>query len=267
MKTPEDYLAENDLKGTLTSLQELVRKKPGESRLRIFLFQLLAVMGQWERALNQLNIVGDMDDSALAMVMMYRQMLTCEAYREEVFAGRKDPVIFGDPSEWMALLIQALKMTAEGRDTEASEIRMQAFENAPATPGKLNGKLFDWIADGDSRLGPMLEVILEGRYLWVPFAVIADIVIEPPEDLRDTVWLPAYLTWSNGSASPGLIPTRYPRSFEHGDDLLALSKKTVWEQRGESTYLGLGQRMVITDQGDFSLMDVRTIELAATDFC
>ncbi len=263
MKTPEDHLAENDLNGTLKSLQELVRKKPAESRLRIFLFQLLAVMGQWERALNQLNIVGEIDDSALAMVIMYRQVLTCEAYREEVFAGKRDPVIFGDPSEWMALLIQALQLTAESRDTEASEIRQRAFENAPATPGKLNGNPIDWIADGDSRLGPMLEVILEGRYVWVPFTSIAEVVIEPPEDLRDMVWLPSHFVWSNGSEGYGLIPTRYPGSFEHDDDLLALSKKTVWTQRDDNTFLGLGQRMFVTDQGEFPLMDVRSVQIAA----
>ena len=265
MKTPENHLAKNDLNGTLKSLQEQVRTNPADSSLRIFLFQLLAVMGQWERALTQLNVIGDMDDSALAMVVMYRQVLTCEAYREEVFAGKKDPVIFGDPSEWVALLIQALKLTAEGRDAEASELRRKAFDDAPATPGKLDGKAFDWIADGDSRLGPMLEVILEGRYLWVPFNTIADIVIEPPEDLRDTVWLPSHFIWSNGGESHGLIPTRYPRSFECDDDLLALSKKTVWKQQDENTFLGLGQRMFLTDQGDFPLMDVRSIQIAATD--
>ncbi|MFO1349473.1 MAG: hypothetical protein U1F68_01835 [Gammaproteobacteria bacterium] len=36
-------------------MQEQVRKNPANAKYRVFLFQLLAVLGQWERALNQLN--------------------------------------------------------------------------------------------------------------------------------------------------------------------------------------------------------------------
>ncbi len=259
MKTVEDYLSENDLKGTLKALQEKVKINPADSRLRVFLFQLLAVMGQWQRALTQLNVVGDLDDGALALVMMYRQVLTCEAYREEVFTGKKDPVFLGDPPEWAALIVQAMKCTAKGLDEKAAEIRQQAYDAAPVSPGKLDDQAFEWIADGDSRLGPILEVMLEGRYLWVPFQAISEIVIELPEDLRDTVWMPAHFTWSNGGESHGLIPTRYPESYERDDDLLALSKKTDWEQRDETTFLGFGQRMFLTDQGEFPLMDIREI--------
>ena len=33
----------------------------GDAALRIFLFQLLAVQGQWERSLNQLNVAAELD--------------------------------------------------------------------------------------------------------------------------------------------------------------------------------------------------------------
>ena len=53
--------AEQSLKGgdpaaALAHLQEQVRAKPADARLRIFLFQLLCVTGQWDRALNQLSV-------------------------------------------------------------------------------------------------------------------------------------------------------------------------------------------------------------------
>ena len=37
----------------------------------------------------------------------------------------------------------------------------------------MDGHGFEWIADADSRLGPLLEVILEGKYYWAPFCRIA----------------------------------------------------------------------------------------------
>ena len=58
----------------------------------------------------------------------------------------------------------------------------------------------------------MLEVILEGRYFWVPFNCIQQIRIEEPADLRDMVWTPSQFTWSNGGTAVGLIPTRYSGS-------------------------------------------------------
>ena len=39
--------------------------------------------------------------------------------------------------------------------------------------GSLNGQPFEWVADADSRLGPVMEAIINGRYYWVPFARLA----------------------------------------------------------------------------------------------
>lgn len=262
--TPEEYLKRGNLSAALEALQNQVRKQPDDPKLRIFLFQLLAVLGQWDRALTQLNVAGDLDDGALAMVIMYREVLNSEAFREQVFQGQRDPVIFGEPRQWIALLLQALKLTATGDDEQTGTIRASAYEQAPAVSGKIDGDAFEWISDGDSRLGPVLELIIEGRYLWAPYDQIQAITLEPPEDLRDCVWMPAHLQWSNGGESYGVIPTRYPDSQRQEDTLLALSRKTVWEKRGEDAYIGLGQRMLMTDQGEYPLMDARSIEFDAS---
>ena len=262
--TPEEYLKRGNLSAALEALQNQVRKQPDDPKLRIFLFQLLAVLGQWDRALTQLNVAGDLDDGALAMVIMYREVLNSEAFREQVFQGQRDPVIFGEPRQWIALLLQALKLTATGDDEQAGSIRASAYERAPAVSGKIDGNAFKWISDGDSRLGPVLELIIEGRYLWAPYDQIQAITLESPEDLRDCVWMPAHLQWSNGGESYGVIPTRYPDSQRQEDTLLALSRKTVWEKRGEDAYIGLGQRMLMTDQGEYPLMDARSIEFDAS---
>ena len=251
--TPEEYLKQGNLSAALEALQNQVRKQPADPKLRIFLFQLLAVLGQWDRALTQLNVAGELDDGALAMVVMYREVLGSEAFREQVFQGLRDPVIFGDPRQWLALLLQALKLTAKGDDRQAAAIRAAAYEQAPAVSGKIDGDAFEWIADGDSRLGPVLELIIEGRYLWTPFDRIHAITLEPPADLRDCVWMPAHLRWTNGGESYGVIPTRYPDSHSQADTSLAMSRKTEWDSRGEDTYIGFGQRMLMTDLRRVSL--------------
>jgi type VI secretion system protein ImpE len=58
-----------------------------------------------------------------------------------------------------------------------------------------------------------------------------------------------------------LIPTRYPGSEESPDGLIALARKTIWEEMGADAHRGLGQRILTTDTDDVPLMEVRTILL------
>jgi len=259
----EDRWREGDPDASLRQLQEQVRKEPANARYRVFLFQLLALTGQWERALNQLNVAGELDAANLAMVQTYREALHCEVLRGEIFAGRRSPLVFGQPDPWFALLIEAQRLDAQGAGEQARAVRDRALADAPGTPGAIDGVPFEWIMDGDARLGPVLEAIVNGRYYWIPFQRIHTIRVEKPEDLRDLVWTPAYFTWANGGESVGLIPTRYPGSEASPDPELRLGRKTAWLEQPGETYFGQGQRMFYTDGGEYPLLDVRTIVLTS----
>jgi type VI secretion system protein ImpE len=260
--TPEECLKSGDLAQARALLQEQVRKEPAAPRPRIFLFQLLAVSGEWERALTQLNVLSDIDATSLSMVQAYREALRCEVLRAEVFAGKKSPVVLGEPEPWLALVIEALRLTAEGRSAQAKELRERAFEDAAAFPGTIDGSPFEWVADADPRLGPILEVLVNGRYYWVPFQRIRALDIEPPADLRDFVWAPVRLEWANAGEAFGLLPTRYAGSEASPDPAIRLARKTVWEEVGADTVRGLGHRMLATDRGEFPILDVRSVRLA-----
>ncbi len=260
----EEALRNGDPAGALELLQAEVRNRPADAGLRVFLFQLLCVLGQWERALNQLKVAADMDAAALPMAQMYGAAVRCEAIRTAVFAGRKSPMIFGEPDQWLALLIESLLVKGQGEDARAEELRLRAFEDAPASSGDIDGRRFEWIADADSRLGPVLEAMINGRYYWIPFARLTRVDIEEPVDLRDAVWMPAHFQFENGGETLALIPTRYPGSEHSTDGLIALGRKTTWESAGSDVHHGLGQRLLATDADETPLMDVRRISLDAT---
>lgn len=255
--TPQDLLKDGDLNGALASLQDAIRAKPEDAKLRIFLFQLLCVMGDWKRAITQLKLCAQMDASAIPMAQTYREAIICEVFREKVFAGEKDPLIFGQPQDWVALLAEALKAQAAGDHEHAASLRNDAFDKAPTTAGELDGQAFEWIADADMRFGPILEIIINGKYFWLPFNSLATLQLDPPEDLRDTVWTAATLTLANGGELVGLIPTRYAGTVERGTDAMRLSRVTEWEDLGNETYAGLGQRLLTTNETDVPLMDAR----------
>ena len=167
-----------DLTAALTHLQTAVKAAPSDPKLRTFLFQLLCVMGQWERAVTQLNVVADMDPATLAMKQMCGEAIQCEALRTKVLAGEKAPMVFGYPEPWLALLIEAILLTGRGEREAGEKMRVQAFEQAPASRGTINGTNFEWIADADSRLWPVLEAIINNRYYWLPFQNLAKVHIE-----------------------------------------------------------------------------------------
>ena len=257
----EQSLNQGNLKEALAQLQDSVRKDPSNPKLRVFLFQLLAVLGQRGRALTQLTVAGELDVANLLMVQTYREAIQCEALREEVFDGKRTPMIFGDPQQWVALLVEALHLDSQGHHQQAKALRGQALEAAPEISGTINDAGFDWIADADSRLGPVLEAIVNGRYYWIPFQQIGRIDIEEPMDLRDVVWLPAQFTWVNGGNSSGLIPTRYPGSESSVDPTIQLARKTEWEEIFDGVYKGMGQRLLATNVEDYALLDVRQVIL------
>lgn len=266
-QSPSDFLKHNDLDGALAALQDQVRAKPAEAKLRTFLFQLLCVRGDWKRAIQQLKLCGELDAAALPMAQTYREAIICEVFREKVFAGEKEPLVFGEPAEWIALMIQAQKAMAGGEAGKAADLRGTAFEMAPSASGAIDGAPFDWVADADMRLGPLLEVIVNGRYYWLPFTQIAKLAVEEPEDLRDCVWTPANITLANGGGTVALIPTRYAGTEARGDGAAKLAKSTTWEDAGAETFVGLGQRLLATEAGDTALMDLRvlTMDLAVPE--
>ena len=258
----EEKLRAGDLPACLLELQAEVRRNPADPKPRIFLAQLLMVLGQWDRALTQLNVVSEMDAGAIPMTRAYSAAIQCERLRASIFKGERSPLIFGDPEPWLALVVQALAALAAGRRDQADAIRAEAFEAAPATAGSLNGTAFEWIADADSRLGPILEVLLNGAYYWVPFHRIAAIAFEPPADLRDLVWLPAQFTWANGGQAVGFVPTRYVGTETAEDSALQLSRKTEW--LGSESFAGRGQRVLATSADEVPLLEVRELRLTGS---
>jgi type VI secretion system protein ImpE len=261
--SPEELIAAGQPAEALKRLQERVREQPQDAKLRTFLFQLLCVLGQWDRAQAQLELCGQLDHGTLAMVNTYREALKCEVVREAVFAGKTTPMIFGQPQTWVASLVEALQADARGEADLATRLRADALEAAPASAGTLDGTAFDWIADADSRLGPVLEAVVNGRYVWIPFAALAKIDIEAPADLRDLVWAPVHLTLANGGDTVALVPTRYAGSAAAVDPALQLSRKTEWLAIGADQYRGLGQRVLTTSEAELGLLEVREIALQA----
>lgn len=261
MDQADELLDQGDIDGARAALVDAVKHKPGDVRARMFLFQLLALCGERDKARKQLEMVAKLSSEAQMLAVAYGQALDAEEQRAKVFAGEA-PAQLVVPSVWAGDVAEALNHFIAGRIAEGEACRDKAFDAAPDTAGTLDGKPFDWIADADSRFGPTLEVIMRGRYGLVAFDSLESITSDGPSDLRDLMWYPVEIGLRSGQSIAGFLPARYPGTENADDDALRLARSTDWIDR-DWGQAGMGQRLwTLSDGEDVGLLTVR--ELAFT---
>jgi type VI secretion system protein ImpE len=75
------------------------------------------------------------------------------------------------------------------------------------------------------------------------------------------LWLPATFVWANEGQAVGFVLARYPGSELHPDPAVKLARRTLWDEGADGHAVGVGQRMLATDQGEYALADVRDVVL------
>ena len=243
----------------IARLKEAIRAEPAEASHRIALFQLYCIQGEWESAATQLQVAQGIDTQQILFTQVYGKAITCEAQRAKVLQGEATPIVIGEPEEWVGLLIRSLQLASTGKWGEAAEVQASGFDAAPECKGIIDGQEFAWLADCDSRFGPILEAFVDGDYRWIPFSRISEITFNRAEHLIDAVWTTARIMWHNAGATSILIPTRYAGSEKSSDDQVRLAQKTNWEQKDENYYIGEGQRILASDAAEYSLLQTRQI--------
>ncbi len=253
-------IKEGRLDEALASVKDAVRNAPTDGRQRSVLFQIYCLQGNWEGAKTQLELVGNFDVEASMWVGVCEKLLVCETERRMVFEGRQPPTLFGKPPEWVGGMIEAFRLGLEGKWAAAAASQTQALEAAPATAASLNGQDVAWVADGDSRLGPLLEAYIGGKYYWIPFEHIRKFSLRPRTHLMDAVWAPADFVWLNEGQTAGYIPVRYSASEKSADPQIVLGRKTEWREEADHFFCGLGHRTFITSEAELGLGEVKSVQ-------
>ena len=86
--TPEELVKDGRPDEALKGLQTRIRDEPANAKSRVFLFQLLSVLGDWQRADTQLQVLSEMDSDSMMLSRIFEPVLVCEAIRADIFAGR-----------------------------------------------------------------------------------------------------------------------------------------------------------------------------------
>lgn len=263
MASPDDLIRQGDVASARAALIEEVRAKPDNRPARMFLSQVLLVLGEWDKAITHMKAIANLSPEAMTLFVAYERAISAEKVREQVFAGTTAPVALVPGEPWLEKLMRALAAEVKGDAEAAATLRAEAYDEAPETPGDADGKRFTFIADADARFGPCLEVVLDGRYGLVPFSAVASLTSQGAKDLRDFVFLPARLTLKSGQAGNVFLPVRYPGTQNDADNLVKLGRKTEFDGRGDLGNAGRGQRVWDLGGEDLAILDLRKLTFDA----
>lgn len=249
------------LHARMDDVQARIRSQPTVAGHRWTLFQLLCVMEQWGRAIQQLQIFAQLSPGQAQAAQAYRDLIRAERWRAKVMSGLAQPGFVIDPPSWMQGLVEALRLSVAGEAGAADDMRETALDQAPLRSGRGAACSFEWIADSDSRLGPVCEVITAGRYRWLPFSDISGWEIGRPSALVDLVWAPCSIMLVDGTTTRGFMPARFPAiaDMTHDDatqDTLRLGNTTMWAESGRTGVIAQGRKTWATSVGDIGLFEL-----------
>jgi type VI secretion system protein ImpE len=263
MSATELYKAGKLQEAVEAQIQE-VKKAPADMGKRLFLFELLAFSGDWERARRQIDAIKYEQLELESAVAGYRKLLDAEDARRRLFRDGLKPRFFIDPSPQVELRLQAVNRLRENNQAEAAGLLQQANDVCAGLKGTLNGKPFVGLRDCDDQFAGVLEVMAQGGYFWVPLDQIESIAMKPPRFPRDLLWAPARVDLHEGASGEVFLPILYPGSAESADAEVKLGRRTDWKQGApDGPTLGHGARLLLAGDNDAALLDCRELVLEA----
>ena len=225
----ERLYKEGKLGEAIASLQEELRSDPQDVPRRTFLFELLLFRAEFDRARKQLDIIESADPASYLGTAYHKQLLRAEERRQEMFRTGALP---------------------------------EREEEERSVSGTLNGEPFETLYDSDPRIGPRLEMIAGGQYVWIPFSELSVVRVSPPKLLRDLYWASAEIESqekTEDEAREVLLPAMTALSWQSPDELVQLGRVSEWVETESGEEVPAGQKILLVDDEEFPFLEVREL--------
>ncbi len=263
MATAKELFRSGELTAAITQLISEVKARPTDTSARIFLFELLCLAGEWERAERQLDVIATQGAQTELGVMAYRNCLKAERERRKLWAEGAEPHFLADPPAYVELHLDAIRQARESNFAAARALLDRAEEQRPALPGTVDGAAFyDW-RDADDFVAPVLEVAVKDQYAWIPLAQIRRLQIGRPEQLRDLLFAPVRVELMDGMQGQFFLLALYAGSSEAANEQAKLGRATEWQAYSDDLARGVGARLWMIGDDDKLVFDVESVEFQA----
>jgi type VI secretion system protein ImpE len=254
------------LEEAIAAAKGAVQSKPQDAEARLLLVEFFCCAGEFERADRQLETLISMHtDMALPCGQM-RSLIRSEVARQDFYEAGRTPEFLIEPPESTRERLRGVVLWREGDFDAATAAFESSDAKLPPLMGKINDQPFEAIRDGDDLLGPVLEGLsADGRYFWLPFEQIQELSFSTPERPRDLVFRTAELSLTSGITARVFIPVVYAPFPPEDRTELRLGRVTEWDESNSAIVRGLGQRVFLTPDADYGLMEIKTLSFDQPD--
>jgi type VI secretion system protein ImpE len=257
--TAKDLMKAGRLSDARRVLIEEVKSAPADVGKRTLLFQVLAMGGEWDKALIHLDMISTRAPERTVGVHTYLGIIEAEKERLKVARRLQQPSFLPEPPAYTGMYLDYLDALKAGRFGEAKGLVEEIDKIIPLVSGTLDSKRFDGFCDTDARLYPFLEAFVHERYVWIPFEAIRELVIQGPRTSFDLIWAMANITTWGGLTMNCCLPVVYPETFLCEEEQLKLGRLTDWVPLGGGFSKALGQHVFQAGDEEAAILDIREV--------
>lgn len=251
---------EGRLREAVAAMSEAVKAAPADTARRSQLAEFLCVAGELERAERQFEAIAEQDPNTAVQVSALRQLVRADMARRQVWTEGRPPEFVTEPSEHVALRLEALMHLREGRIGEAGQCLLRAEAARPEIAGHHNDTPFSDFRDLDDLTGGILEVMTTtGKYFWVPLEQVEEIEFTRPARVLDGAWSTVQISVRGGPQGEVVIPSIYPLIETPARDAVLLGRETNWIELSPECIRGEGLRCFLVGEESLSIRQLGRI--------
>src|SRR6266567_2627468 len=117
-----------------------------------------------------------------------------------------------------------------------------------------------------SRAEKHLDLAAQGSQQAEMGALLYHAALHAERTRRDLLWLPAKVRTSDKfeerELGEILLPVLTPFASQHPDPAVRLGRETVWEETSEGEQVPAGQKILLADDKEWPLLELRSIHIA-----
>jgi len=250
------YILAGDMAKARAELIGEIKRRPADQAVRVLLVKVMCFLGEWDKAVNHLQILTTQDPSAAPGVEIFRNQILGAKQREQTLSGRRTPDLLplnpGLSERWAAYL-QDLNAR---RQTSARRILDEIANTASSISGIRSNVPFADFRDTDDRFFAGFEAIVHDRYVWIPMDAVRELAVSPPADLMDLLWASCRFTLWDGLTLHCYLPVLYPGSHAHENPDIRMGRATDWIDVGENLVQAAGQHVFALGDQDIPLLEL-----------
>lgn len=239
-----------------------LREDPLAVNTRALYIELLCLLGELEKADQQLDLMLRQHPDYVAGVVNLRQLIRAASARRDFYHAGMTASVFGEPDPMFKAQL-TLRLALHEQDLQSAIAAATELEsNRGSAPVMVNGDDYAVIRDLDDSLNGYLELFgTDGKFYLAKFDEIEHLAFKPAQSLLDTVWRRAEVFIKNGPQGEVFVPMTYMGS---SDISSRLGRDTDWQQHDDRLVIGTGLKMLLVGDSALPLNAVSTITSAVS---